>query len=36
MKLPAYSGTKNNTYNDGDNPWLRVLKLVPAAVERAI
>ena len=36
MKLPAYAGAKNDTYNDEDNPWLRVLKLVPAAVERAI
>ena len=33
MKLPAYVGTKNDTYNDEDNPWLRVLKLTPAYSE---
>ncbi len=29
MKLPAYVDTKNDTYNDRDNPWLRVLKMTP-------
>ena len=33
MKLPAYAGTKNDTYNDRDNPWLRVLKMTPKLTE---
>ena len=36
MKLPAYVGTKNDTINDGDNPWLRVLKLVPKLTELSV